>query len=475
MHKKSFFGKSLLGISVLTLLLLLGNSAFAIIVLDDPDVQKANKLYLNGDIEQAKTLLILKAYEGNAAAQYNLAVIHYKERSNPVDEKEFRFWLHKAADSGDLDAQFNYAMQIFQNQEDDNRLKNSVKWLTLAAENGHVKSQYNLGYLAFSNLEIGISRLKGVEWLQKSGSAGDDRSIKLMNMLQNNQSEGAPKLYGVNFELKQILANRIYVVKSDNTRIYPFTATRQNPLRIVDSGARVDIKEKQGNWLGVNVEGGYPSWVAKSEIDITGRSAKVVGLEASLFIEPAFNAKVFKIGTVDYSENLVVLGQEDGWVKVKTPTQFLAWIQEKDVLEISGISLNAIQEVPNNSLEIKQLEKWYSVYDTNDSNRKLLGIVSADHVVEVIKQQGAFSQISWEGGIEAWVFSKFVEIEGETGRVVVDNARALLRPDPSYSARVISNLNKNQEFKVTQTTQQSEGDWHRIVIIPKGNGWVENL
>ena len=454
---------------------LLGNSVFAAIILDDPAVKKANELYLNGDVEQAKTLLILKAYEGNPAAQYNLAVIHYKEKSNPVDEKEYKFWLQKAADSGDPDAQFNYAMQIYQNLEDNNRLESTMKWLTLAAENDHVKSQYNLGYLAFSNLEINISRLKGVEWLRNAASLGEGRSRKLLDMLQKNQSEGAPKLYGINFELKQVQDNKVYVVKYDNTRIYPFTATRQNPLRIVDSGLRVDIKEKQGDWLGVNVEGGYPSWVAKSEINIIGQSAKVIGLEANLFIEPAFNAQVFKIGTVDYSENLKVLGQNDGWVKVQTPTQFLAWMQEKDVVEISGISTNIIQEVSNNSLEIKRLNKSYLVYDANDSDRKLLGVVSEHQAVEVIKKQGSFSQISWEGGIEAWVFSEFLEIKGETGRIVADNVRVLVRPNTSNSTTVITNLNKNQEFKVTQTTQQSEGNWHRIVIIPEGSGWVENL
>jgi TPR repeat protein len=322
-------------LAVLVISLAWSAGVFAAVVLVDSETKNAFDLYKEGKTEQAIPIITMKAYQGVIAAQYNLAVIYAQNQSSDLDRQEFRFWLHKVAASGDAEGQFNLAMLYYSDQQEENRLEHTVSWLTKAARNDYVKAQYNLGYLVFSNLEIGISRQTVVEWLNRAARAGNDRAKTLAALLQENKSDGAPKMYGMDLQLRAAKDAVVYAIKYDDTEIYAFPATRQKSLLVLDKDVRVEIAEKRDDWLGIRVEGGFPSWIAREELDVRGATATVTGLEASMYVEPVIDKEVFKVGVVSSEEILKVLDSRNGWVKVTTPDHFLAWVKESDVMALA--------------------------------------------------------------------------------------------------------------------------------------------
>jgi len=321
-------------ISIITLVW--SASLFASVVLVDSETQKAFDLYQAGNSEQAIPLITMKAYQGVTAAQFNLAVIYARDQKNELNRQEFRFWLNKVAESGDAEGQFNLGMLYYGDSDDEDRLEHTIKWLTKAAGNGFVKAQYNLGFLGFSDLETGISRQKGAEWLTRAAKAGNDRAKTLVSLLQENRSDGAPKMYGMDLQFRDVQNNVTYAIKYDDTDIYAYPATRQKSLLVLNKDVKVAIAEKRDDWLGVRVEGGFPSWIAREELNLKGATATVAGLEASMYVEPAIDKVVFKIGVVGSEEVLQVLETRSGWVKVITPAHFLAWVKESDVMELAA-------------------------------------------------------------------------------------------------------------------------------------------
>ncbi len=455
------------------------STALASVTLVDDDVQKAFKLYQAGKIDQAITLFTIKAYEGNQTAQYNLAVIYSQDDvsgfGNPdLNAAEAKFWLTRVAEAGDSEAQFNLAMLIYNDGSNELRLLESVSWLIESAEKDYRKSQYNLGYLAFSNLDVNVTRKEGISWLRKAATE-NDRAKKLIEMLQNEQLVGVPKLYGMDLQVKKDPEEIKYVARYDGVEIFAFPATRQKPLRQMSKGAAIEILEKRDSWLGVQVEGGYDSWVLKDQIVIEGSTAKIAGLDASLYIEPFVEQESFKIGVVNYLDFLNVLEIRNHWVRVKTPDRFLAWVKESNVEELLESNLasfsNVAEFTSGQNRNFNILDNGYPVYAEDSISSPMKGVVSQGTEVEILQQSGKFSKISWPGGVEAWVYGKFLDVVDNDGKITAENVSARILPNTGASATVVAQLGKGREVKIIG----SEKDWYQVVIDPEGLGWIKNL
>jgi len=90
-----------------------------------------------------------KANQGDADAQFNLALLYYHGAGTPRDTRYAIYWYKKAAEQGHVNAQYNlgtlyrygYGEEVLQDS------KQTVYWLTKAAEQGNVNAQYNLGHM----------------------------------------------------------------------------------------------------------------------------------------------------------------------------------------------------------------------------------------------------------------------------------------------------------------------------------------
>ena len=106
--------------------------------------------YRSGDYTTASREWLLLAAEGDAIAQYNLALLYEYGDGLPQDDAEAVKWYTLAAEQGVAWAQSNLGVKYASGdgvQEDD---VEAVKWYKLAAEQGDVQAHYNLGIMYVS-------------------------------------------------------------------------------------------------------------------------------------------------------------------------------------------------------------------------------------------------------------------------------------------------------------------------------------
>jgi TPR repeat protein len=94
------------------------------------------------------------AEQGNAAAQFNLAIIYAKGRGVPQHYATAVSWLRKSADQGDADAQNNLGFMYEMGRGVPQDFAAALSWFRKAADKGHTEAQRNLGIMYFAGRGI---------------------------------------------------------------------------------------------------------------------------------------------------------------------------------------------------------------------------------------------------------------------------------------------------------------------------------
>ena len=95
-------------------------------------------------VSQEVTNLQAKADQGDALAQYNLALRYYVGRGVPQDYAKAMKWYRKAADQGNALAQFCVGNGYGNGQGVSLDYAEAIKWYRKAADQGNAAAQYNL-------------------------------------------------------------------------------------------------------------------------------------------------------------------------------------------------------------------------------------------------------------------------------------------------------------------------------------------
>ena len=104
------------------------------------DFQKGVNAYESGDYTTALKEFAALAEQGDADAQFNLALMYEKGKGVPQDYKQAVKWYTKAAEQGDAEAQYNLGTMyaIGQGVPQDNVYAHM--WFNLAAVDGDEKA-----------------------------------------------------------------------------------------------------------------------------------------------------------------------------------------------------------------------------------------------------------------------------------------------------------------------------------------------
>ncbi len=91
--------------------------------------------------------ILTRVEQGDAKAQYNLALMYYKGKGVPQDDQEAAKWYRKAAEQGNAKAQYNLALMYYKGKGVPQDDQEAAKWYRKAAEQGNAKAQNNLGFM----------------------------------------------------------------------------------------------------------------------------------------------------------------------------------------------------------------------------------------------------------------------------------------------------------------------------------------
>lgn len=97
--------------------------------------------YVKGDYVTAVRQFREAAEQGDAAAQYNLALMYSSGKGVPEDAVEAMQWFRKAAEQGYAFAQYNLSMGYYFGHGVPQDYVEAYKWLALAADQGETHAK----------------------------------------------------------------------------------------------------------------------------------------------------------------------------------------------------------------------------------------------------------------------------------------------------------------------------------------------
>jgi len=153
------------------------------------DFQKGLDAARAGNFEIAFVEFSALAEEGDADAQYNLALMYDNGQGVELDDVVAFQWYTLSAQQGHSSAQYNLA-SMYQNgrgvAEDDVA---ALKWYTLSAEQGDIKAQNNLAKMYFLGEGVAQNSAAALIWATIAAENGNENASAALNIVRKNMSQ----------------------------------------------------------------------------------------------------------------------------------------------------------------------------------------------------------------------------------------------------------------------------------------------
>lgn len=143
-----------------------------------------------------------QAEQGDASAQFNMALRYDSGEGVPQDYAESVKWLRKAAEQDFVEAQYNLACMYDKGEGVSLDHAEATKWLRKAAEQGYASAQKNLGAKYGIGQGVPQSDVEAYAWSSIAANSGDDGAI-------NNRDFAASRLSPENLSLAQERVNEL--------------------------------------------------------------------------------------------------------------------------------------------------------------------------------------------------------------------------------------------------------------------------
>ena len=146
-------------ISTIFLSLILANTSYA-------NLNDGEKFFAKQNYEKALAEFKPLAEQGNAKAQFNLAVMYYNGYGVKQNYKQAIKWWEKAAKQGNADAQNNLGTIYYNGYGVKQNYKKAIKWYELSAERGDVNAQIILAVMYYKGYGMFFKNyIKAIYWM----------------------------------------------------------------------------------------------------------------------------------------------------------------------------------------------------------------------------------------------------------------------------------------------------------------------
>jgi hypothetical protein len=167
--------------------------------------------------------------------------------------QSFQLYLSKA-NQGDADAQFNLALLYLHGRGTPQDMKQAVYWLTKAAEQGFVNAKYSLGQMYKSGHEVPQDYIQAVYWYTKAAEQDHffakknrDKVLEMMSQSQEDQKEKARQEAIARMERESLArekAERREVERKRQAELSELERERGESFAIEEAARRENINRK---------------------------------------------------------------------------------------------------------------------------------------------------------------------------------------------------------------------------------------
>ena len=305
------------------------------------------RAFAEGDYKRAATLWLQEAYLGSADAQFNVGVLYVEGKGLGENRGEAVFWFTRAARQNHREAQYNLGHLLLEEKEDLGKIKEGVGWWYKSADNGFPIAQFNYGRALFYGVGIEENRPAARQWFERAASGGNERAATFIEQHQGEFIEATPRAKIIEsvavsgadasaaqqsgLSPEQAATSEFVLVKDTPILMY----SRFNTLSPVVTrlGAKILLKVVRRNrdWILVEVPGGVPGWLRADSSKINKGQVEVTATMANVYADPTENSEFNDIGKLQRGAKVLLLEQEQKWVRVLLPEKVSGWIEAKTV------------------------------------------------------------------------------------------------------------------------------------------------
>ena len=133
----------------------------------------ADAAYQRADYAEAARWLRVAAEQGDATAQFNLAVLYDTGEGLQQNYAEAVRWYRLAADQNYAEAQSNLGAMYFTGEGVTQNYAEAVRWFSLAADQGDAEAQSNLGGMYYEGEGVTQNIIEAYKWWSLAVAQGD--------------------------------------------------------------------------------------------------------------------------------------------------------------------------------------------------------------------------------------------------------------------------------------------------------------
>jgi len=175
-------------------LLLAATMTTAPVLLQGQTFQDGLDAYIAGDYETAAEIFFPFAEEGDAGAQFNLALMYDDGRGVPQDDAEAVKWYRLAAEQGNARAQYNLGVMYANGEGVPQDYAEAVEWYRMAAEQGHTRAQFNLALKYYKGEGVPQYYAEAAKWFRLAAEQGKPQAQNYLGAMYY-KGDGVPQNY----------------------------------------------------------------------------------------------------------------------------------------------------------------------------------------------------------------------------------------------------------------------------------------
>ncbi|MDN5938175.1 MAG: SH3 domain-containing protein [Salinisphaera sp.] len=207
------------------------------------DFDQAAAAFKNKDYQSALAAWRTLAKKGNAAAQYDLALMYAHGYGVAQNDALAVSWYKEAAKQGYAKAEHNLAVHLQHGRGVEQDYKAAARWYGKAAEQGLAPAQNNLAMLYAQGLGVDKNLAKAAYWAAAAAQQGNKAAIRNLNQML----KGKPQME----------------VAGSNVNVRAEPGTNAEILMQSDEGARVVVLNSRDDWKQVLFDDDHQiGWIA---------------------------------------------------------------------------------------------------------------------------------------------------------------------------------------------------------------------
>ena len=448
--------------------------------------------------------------QGHAAAQYKLGNAYFHGVGTKPDKAKALEWWHIAAENGNREAQYHLGRAYFYGIDVQQNSKVALDWFERSAQSDYQQAldflvrvgstnQQNevegentwTGYGRISGEAIrvyaGFNRLSPILTTLDSGS--------LLRVVEQNagwfraQFPGGLPVWVPSENVVTVEGQTTITGSGIQARPDPGTAADVKSVGIFLDGDAVLLLESRPEWSKVQSPESMTGWVevtnvvelpddefvAKEWKSARDRMEISVTSSRSLVV---LNSSESEGSTVEEVEEVIV--EEPADEKVQAVPSDLNEVDE--MLEVASAEVEQVvasddprflniagaAKIKNGNI-LRVGPNGMDVYARSRESSARIDRLPAAMLLRVIEKKSTWLKVEVAGGLPLWIYSRFLDRDGNDGRITGRGVRARPLPSTTNESQPVGNYPTGATVRVLEDAQE----WVRIRAPESIGGWVQ--